>query len=198
MRPKDPKKDILLRIKAMELIVRDGFDGFSMHKLAKVSKIATATIYIYFKDREDLIHQLCADAANSLSEATLADFNPDVSFKTGLKKQWQNRITFYLENPQTVQFLEMVKHSPYYEKVSELKSKLISETMHRFVKNAIENKQLVPLPLEVYWSVAFSPMYQLVKFHLDGHSLGKRPFKLSEETLDQCLQLVIKALKPPK
>lgn len=180
----------------MELIVRDGFDGFSMHKLAKATKMATATIYVYFKDREDLIQQLCAEAANTMTTVTLEGFDPDVSFKKGLKVQWKNRARFYLENPMVVQFLEMVKHSPYNEKVTELKSQLLSQTMHRFVKNAIQNKEVAKMPVEVYWSVAFAPMYQLVKFHIAGHSLGKRPFKLTEETMDECLRLVTKALKP--
>jgi TetR/AcrR family transcriptional repressor of multidrug resistance operon len=196
MRPRDPKKEQLLRKKAMELIVENGFDGFSMHKLARATQMATATIYIYFKDREDLMQQLCSEAANTMAAVTLEGFDPAFSFKKGLRVQWKNRSKFYLENPLLVQFLEMVKHSPYNDKINELKAQQLSAAMHQFVRNAIANKELAKMSLEVYWSVAFAPMYQLIKFHMDGRSLGKRPFQLSEEIMDECLKIVTKALKP--
>ena len=40
------------------MFVKGGFNGFSMQKLAKAANVSPATIYIYFKDKEDLIQQL--------------------------------------------------------------------------------------------------------------------------------------------
>ena len=56
MRTRDEAKEAAIRKKAMELIVLEGFDGLSMHKLAKSAGVSVATIYIYYKDREDLLH----------------------------------------------------------------------------------------------------------------------------------------------
>jgi hypothetical protein len=53
------------------------------------------------------------------------------------------------------------------------------------------------MPVEVYWSVAFAPLYQLVKFHKHGRGMpGTGPFKLDDKTLMMTLDLVLKALKP--
>jgi len=46
MRSRDPKKEKAIRRKAMEMIVKDGFDGLSMQKLAKAAEVSPATIYI--------------------------------------------------------------------------------------------------------------------------------------------------------
>ena len=55
------------------------------------------------------------------------------------------------------------------------------------------------VPVEVYWSVAFAPLYQLVKFHLHGRGLPGTPrFALDEKFMDQTLDLVVKALTPPR
>ena len=51
MRIRDEKKESLIKQKAIEMIVKYGFDGLSMQKLAKAAKVSPATIYIYFKDR---------------------------------------------------------------------------------------------------------------------------------------------------
>jgi len=49
--------------------------------------------------------------------------------------------------------------------------------MSRFIKNAVANGELLKLPFEVYWSVAFAPLYQLFKFHNQGRSYAKQYFQ---------------------
>ncbi len=197
MRIKDEKKQKLIRKKAIELIVREGFDGLSMHKLAKAANVSPATIYIYFKDKEDLIIQLCVEEFDKMGEATLANFDPEMPFDVGLKVQWMNRIKYCLENPLNMHFLEQAKFSPYIGVVLEKANVQFREVMRRFVKNATKKGEIVSLPLEVYWSLAFSPLYTLVKFHTEKKGLpGTENFELDEKTMNQALELVLKALKP--
>ncbi len=61
MRKRDTNKELAIRQKALEMIVKDGLDGFSMQNLAKAAGVSPATIYIYCKDRKDLIVQLCLE-----------------------------------------------------------------------------------------------------------------------------------------
>ena len=68
--------------------------------------------------------------------------------------------------------------------------------MRQFVKNAIGRGELSPMPIEVFWSVAYAPLYNLIRFHNEGQSIGGKPFVLSDETMNQTLELVLKALKP--
>jgi hypothetical protein len=68
--------------------------------------------------------------------------------------------------------------------------------MHKFVSRAIANKELLPMPLEVYWSICFAPLYSLVKFHRAGMNIAGEPFELTDEMLKQTLELVLKALRP--
>lgn len=197
MRTRDEAKEVAIRKKAMELIVKEGFDGLSMHKLAKAAGVSVATIYIYYKDREDLILSLCKEETARMSEATLRGFDPNMTFAEGLKNQWKNRAAFWLKNPVEAQFLERMRHSPYHEKILIFLKKDFIEAMHSFVGNAIKNKELVKIPVEVFWSVAYAPLYQLVKYHMDGSSLpGLGPFVLTDKIMNQALSLVVKGLTP--
>ncbi|HAD96915.1 MAG TPA: TetR/AcrR family transcriptional regulator, partial [Cryomorphaceae bacterium] len=56
--------------------------------------------------------------------------------------------------------------------------------------------ELVKLPLEVFWSVAYAPLYQLVKFHVNGRGMQRNTFVLKEEDINLTLSLVLKGLKP--
>ena len=55
MRISDPRQEKAIRDQALTMIVRDGFDGLSMHKLAQTARLSAATIDIYSQNREDLI-----------------------------------------------------------------------------------------------------------------------------------------------
>ena len=198
MRTRDENKELTIREKALEMAVVDGFDGLSMQKLAKVAGVSPATIYIYFKDRDDLIFQLWLQEMKKMVDATLERFDPSMRFEEGLKIQWLNRAKFCMENPTSMHFLEQIKYSPYHEGFSRKMDNTFFKAMHEFVQHAISRKELVKLPIEVYWSIAFAPLYQLVKMHMSGRGLrgGPEKFVLDDKIMNQTLKLVLKALKP--
>ena len=61
MRTRDNNKVELVKKTAIELMVKDGLEGFSMNKLARACNISVATLYIYYKDRDDLIVNIAVD-----------------------------------------------------------------------------------------------------------------------------------------
>jgi AcrR family transcriptional regulator len=197
VRTRDERKERLIRKRALEMIVKQGFGGFSMQKLAKAASVSPATLYIYFKDKDDLVFQLYRETVHRMSEETLRDFDASMSFDEGLRVQWKNRARFCLEHPLEAHFLEQIRYSPWHERALDATDNLFAEAMRAFVKNAIRKKELIKVPVEVYWSVAFAPLYQLVKMNMHKKGLpGTGPFELSDKILELTLELVLKALKP--
>lgn len=181
----------------MAMIVKHGFDGLSLHKLARAAGVSAATIYIYFQDREDLILKVHEEVSARMFEATLAGFDPHMDFEEGLRVQWINRARYFLRHPSEMHFMEQIKFSPLYERAVTVTGGKFRELMREFVRHAIERKQLVAVPVEIYWAIAFAPLYQLVKFHIHGRNMsGKGKFVLNEAALETTLRLVLKSLKP--
>ncbi len=198
MRIRDEYKELSIKKSALEMVVKQGIDGLSMQRLAKLAGVSPATIYIYFKDREDLLLQIALEENKKMSDATLINFNPEMHFADGLRIQWMNRAKYCMENQLSMEFWEQLKHTPLYEKIFENMDSGFMNAMKKFVHNAIERKELVRVPVEVYWSIAFAPLYQLVKFHIQGKSFrgSNNSFSLSEDMMMQALELVIKGLTP--
>jgi AcrR family transcriptional regulator len=196
MRVKDLNKQEAIARKAIEMIVKEGFDGLSMHKLAKAAGVSVATIYIYYKDREDLLLQLYVNVMKQWNEEIMKDFDPDADFETGMRIQWRNRAAYIISYPTETWFMEQFRHSPLHGKAFELIGGAFKGDMKRFIQNAVAKKQLVQLPFEVYWSVAFAPLYQLVRFKTHGRSQLNDNFVLTEDDIELALSLVIKALTP--
>ena len=196
MRTRDENKIDALFQHALTTIVKEGFDGLSMQKLAKAAGVSPATIYIYFKDRDDLLQQLYQHQCEKYFTYLIRNFDAEMDFATGLTVQWKNRAQFMIDNPDVSHFMEHFTFTPLHQLASKTKHKIFGDSMQKFVRRAIENRELSPMPLEVYWSVAFAPLYNLVRFHKAGMNMAGAPFTLTDEMLMQTLTLVLKALKP--
>lgn len=196
MRIKDENKALAIREKAMEMIVQEGFDGLSMHKLARAVKISVSTIYIYFKNREDLLNQLYAATAATFVEETMKGFDPEMDFEAGLWQQWYNRYQYITQYPLHYRFAEQFRNSPLIEKQDGSPEFAFKAAMQRFTQNAMNRGEIISLPIEVFWAIAYGAFYTLVKFHIDNASMSGKPFSLTTEMLRQVFQQVMKSLRP--
>lgn len=195
MRAKDENKAFVIREKAMEMIVQEGFDGMSMHKLAKAAKISVSTIYTYFKNREDLLNQLYVETGNLFMQQMMKGFSPDMDFEAGLWQQWHNRYQYILRYPLHHRFWELFRNSPLVEKQNFLEEHAFKKAMLQFILNAEQKGEIVSLPTEIFWAVAYGTFYTLIKFHLDNSTMSGAPFTLSDDKLKQTFQLVMKSLR---
>lgn len=209
MRTKDPLKASQIRSQALELLAREGFDGFSMQKLARASHVSPATLYIHFKDREDLLFQLYKEQMEVFSEVVLDGFDPEDPLAKGLEIQWRNRIRFSREHPISWRFLDLVMHSPCHMDFSSRIQPLSFEAQDRFVKNAVKHGGMCDFskhdpsgkfPFEIFWSLAYAPLYELLRFesrsiqHADAYPTKR--FVFGPERFDLALRQVLRSLQP--
>jgi TetR/AcrR family transcriptional repressor of multidrug resistance operon len=194
MRVRNIDKEQLVKQKAIQMLVADGFEGFSVNKLARACNISVGTLYIYYKDKDDLITRIAIEQGEAMHKATLKGFDPEMRFAEGLKVQWQNRYQYMMNEPDAMLLFEQLRSSTYHQQVIGPMSENFKEVMGRFVNNAVSRGEIKQMPLEVYWSLAFAPLYALIRFHKEGMSLAAKPFSMSDDILWQTFDLVVKAL----
>ena len=195
MRTRDIDKEELVKQQAIKLIVKHGLEGFSMNKLAKACSISVATLYIYYKDRDDLILKIAIEEGLNMSAAMIKDFDPDASFEQGLRKQWENRYAYMVANPTLSLFFDQLRSSSYQQEFLASFLKDFQAVVGKFMHNVINRGEIDKMPFEVYWSVAFAPLYNLIRFENEGRSMGGKSFKMTDEILWKTFDLVVKALK---
>lgn len=194
MRTRDENKEAAIREKALEMIVTDGFDGLSMQKLAKAAGVSPATIYIYYKNREDLLNSLYNLVNETFAEVALQGFDPDDSLEKGLWIQWKNRLEFINDYPHYFRFHEQFRNSPLINH-RDVKFDAFRESMARFVKNAIAKGEMKKMDPELFWSLAYGSFYSLLKFHFQQKTMMNRHYRVNDDNLKQLLKMVIAALK---
>lgn len=196
MRTRDLNKEEIVKQKAIEMIVSQGVEGFGMNRLAKECGVSVATLYIYYSDKEDLIKKIGIEIGRNFFEKMFDGFSVDMSFRDGLRNQWENRIYFYLNFTQQATCFELLKHSTYGDAIIEEITGDYKQTMTEFMLAAIERKELISVPYEIFWSIAYGSLYSLLEFHREGKSMSGKPFILTDKLKDEAFNLVLKALTP--
>ncbi len=195
MRTRDIDKENLVKQTAIEIIGKGGFESFTVNKLAKACGISVATLYIYYKDKEDLLLQLATEHGKLMGESMLYNFDAESSLEVGLRQQWENRYRYMIDNPAFSRFYERLRTSSYQEPFLAAFMADAYEPFRIFNENITNRGEVEEMPFEVYWSIAFAPLYSLIKFNNEGHSLGGKPFKMNDAILWRAFDLVMKALK---
>lgn len=196
MRTRDLNKEESVKQKAIEMIVSQGVEGFGMNRLAKECGISVATLYIYYSDKEDLIRKIGIEIGQNFFEKMFDGFSAKMSFKEGLRNQWENRIAFNLNFPMETSCLELLKHSTYGDAIVAEITGDYKQMMTEFMLSAIEKKELITVPYEIFWSIAYGPLYSILEFHREGKSMSGKPFTLSDDLKNEAFNLVLKALTP--
>ncbi|MEP7196061.1 MAG: TetR/AcrR family transcriptional regulator [Saprospiraceae bacterium] len=196
MRTRDTDKEDIVRQKAIEMLVEHGIEGFGMNRLSKECGISVATLYIYYANKEDLINKIGIDIGKKFFGEMMKDFSSEMNFVDGLRLQWHNRAHFMMNNLQEVTCWEVLQNSSYSEAIINASIKDFRKSMMLFFQKALANKEITPVSKDVFWSIAYGPLYSLLRFHEKRKSIGGTPFKLTQAIQNETFQLVIKALKP--
>ena len=84
---------------ASEMFVRDGFENVSMRKIADKIEYSPTTIYLYFKDKADLLDQVCNETFARLVERLSRIMEQPMNPVEKLKKGLLTYVEFGLEFP---------------------------------------------------------------------------------------------------
>jgi len=196
MRTRDINKEEIVKQKAIEMIVTQGVEGFGMNRLAKECGVSVATLYIYYSDKEDLIRKIGIEIGQNFFEKMFDGFLTNMSFRDGLRNQWENRIHFNLNFPLQTTCFELLRHSTYGDAILQEVTGKYKQMMTEFMVLAIERKELISVPYEVFWSIAYGSLYSLLEFHRDGKSMSGKSFVLNDKIKNEAFNLVLKALTP--
>jgi AcrR family transcriptional regulator len=113
MRVKDEQKMDLFYTSTLTLVAQVGLVGLTIPLIAKQAKVATGTLYIYFKNKEELILSLFKRIKKSFQAKMFVDYDAGAPVKDSLRKMWENSLTYAVANYEEQIFLQQFNISPY-------------------------------------------------------------------------------------
>lgn len=178
---------------ARELFVRDGYANISMRKIAEKIGYSPTTIYLYFKDKNDLLYQICEQtferlARNIKSIEQLSD-QPLEKLRSGLREY----IYFGLKHPSQYEIVFitplLISDKPDFE---ETNGRLAFDTLRRVVSECVEANLLKSKDIELISQTLWTGIHGITSLLIKHPHF---PFVQKEILIDSVIDTLIAGTK---
>ncbi len=188
MRYKDEHKKEAIYEATILLLNKEGFSSTSMSKIAKHAGVSASTIYIYFKNKDDMLKKLYLDTKKKMSAKMFTDTTNDDA-KSSLAKVIRNYIDFILDNQDAFLFLQQFTNSPYMTELDEREASTYFTPMYQLVKKGQEEGTFKDVDANLLFAYIEPPITELAKRHFKGE------IDFTEERIDVLINLAWSAIK---
>lgn len=158
MRIKDIQKQEAIIEATVELVNEIGFASSSVAKIAKKANVSPATLYIYYKNKEDLLVSTYIEIKKKLSDALLKDFDNTNPFRDILFTFWKNAFEFIDNNRKLYQYAEQFSNSPYSDIVDHKELEKHFEPFFKVLQNGIDQKVIKNVSYDILSTFIFYPI----------------------------------------
>jgi TetR/AcrR family transcriptional regulator, repressor of fatR-cypB operon len=163
VRCKDESKVGAIYKATLTLVKERGLAGITMGDISKEASIATGTLYIYFKNKDELIRALFNECHQKLACYYFEGIDEIQSFEGRMQKLFRNIVCFKMKNFEISAFLEQSYHSPYVTADDVKKKQKAMKPLLDLIKEGIENKKLKSTEVSLVVSYMSGIMNEMVK-----------------------------------
>lgn len=182
MRPLDNAKKQAIVNAVYDLTSSEGLVGISMGKVAKAATVSPATIYIYYKDKSDLLSRMYETVKDLLDEGLAEAMAQAVTLDDKIRAALRHFIGRFQRHPREVEFLQAILAN---EAVVDAKARRYAAEQALPIQRLFEAMQADPryrpLSARVATAFFFAPL-----------SLAK---SATAEELEQAVEVTVHALK---
>ncbi|WP_461488462.1 TetR/AcrR family transcriptional regulator [Pontibacter sp. HJ8] len=176
---------------ALELFTTKGFQQTSTAAISKEANVATGTLFLYFKSKDELINALYREAKQALAVYFRQDFPEGAPIEVQLRHFWQHAIHWALEHPYHFRFLSMFSHSPFITNLTKEEAASSFQFMQNLVEEAIRAGSLRALDSDLFIAL-FSGQLHATLQHLTQNAGSKKKPAL----IEQAFQVLLKGVTP--
>lgn len=167
-RQKDNKKTELIYKATLTLVLKEGYSAFKMADVASAAGLATGTLYVYFKNKEDLVNKLYLHLKTAKTSEMLSVYKPEDSFFVSFKKLWQAYFMASMREPERMIFLEQFTRSSYLKPATLKKADELLLPLVDFIVAAQKQQHVKEFPVELILSNLMGAINETVKYFLDN------------------------------
>jgi len=178
---------------ARELFVAEGYASVSMRKIADKINYSPTTIYIYFNDKTDLLHQICEQtfarlAQNVKAIQRLSD-NPLEKLRSGMREY----VHFGLKHPSQYEIVFITPLPGINElEFDETNGKIAFDTMRDVVVECVSAKLLKSQDVELISQTLWAGIHGLTSVLIKHNGF---PFVERDKLIDNLIDTLIAGSK---
>lgn len=120
---------------AMKLFLKEGFEKITIRRIAEKIEYSPATIYLYFKDKDEILYTLHNEGFEKLYKRQLKTLSIKDSLQR-LREQGEMYISFALENPEYYELMFIMRGPA--KKIIEKKERDIGMRSYEFLRENVK------------------------------------------------------------
>jgi AcrR family transcriptional regulator len=183
----DKRSSIILA--AFELFCENGFQNTTTANISKKAGVATGTLFLYFKSKDELIDELYKEAKGDLAVCMQKDLPVKGSIYEKMKHILVNTILWGMHQPYYFRFTHMYGLSPY------ISEKTKQETMANFafafslLQEGIRKKMIINMEVDFLIQILNGHLNVIINYL---HTNNKQ--KPSKKFLDNAFEILWKGI----
>ncbi len=183
-------KRIAILEATLELIAEQGFHNTPTSQIAEKACVGVGSIYRYFKDKDELIHELFEYVIEKENGEVLKAYNAKAPLRERYIYLCSHMIGFAVQHPKESNFLEQYMHSPYG--LSRRREDVFKQDRHKMKKpplailfdTAIAQQVIKDLPPFILGALTFGPIFELIRDINAG--LAEYDAELTNRAVEAC------------
>lgn len=179
MRTKDESKIAAIYKATLSLVKERGLAGITISDISKEASIATGTLYIYFKNKDELIKALFCECREKSAKEYFAGVAATESFEEKMRTVFTNIIRYKMTHFEVSAFLEQSYHSPFVCMTDLKKKQKALNPLVALIEQGIEKKKIKDVGPDLVLTYLFGIVNEVVK---KAYFSNK---KLSADVIDQ-------------
>lgn len=162
------KREAILEA-TLHLLATKGLHGFSIKQVAEAAGVAAGTVYLYFHDRDDLIHQLHARVIEIIAQHIFAEHQPQRSLFDQYRQLCLSFWRLFLVHPDILLSKAQFDHlSPEVLRNQHFDARATFHPLIAFFARGRDEGVMKNLPDEFLFALSFEPYFDLVRKHMLG------------------------------
>lgn len=185
-----PQNEVALRIlkAADELMAKVGMHNISTHKIAKEAGVSVGTIYLYFKDKDDLLNKLVMYLFESYQQYIQDLYDPRRDLFEQYQMFWRFSFEFMRENPNVLSNWYQYQSLPGYRELMQSCMARDDLVWSRFIKAGQTQGIIANLDAHLMFVMTIKVAWEVIQLQA---MLDKT---YSDEEIDQIIQRTWKAM----
>ncbi len=182
-RVKDDNKIARIFAATLELVLKNGYLELRMADVAKQAHLAIGTLYIYFKDKEDLINQLFIHLKSEKVSLMMQTYSAHDSFYITFKKLWFAYFGLSMQYPHKMLFIEQYVYSVLLRDDTKSRSEALIEPLLSILENAQKEHLIKDYSPQIILRHIMGSVLEVVKYF---HAQKTQP---SQNVINQCFEM---------
>jgi AcrR family transcriptional regulator len=175
---------------AREIFAREGYESFSMRKLAKNIEYSPGSIYLHFKNKEELFETLVDESFERLLQALKriknghAEDDPAETLKKGMRAY----VEFGLRNPNDYRFAFLLRR-PVLKRPYQVHPAF--DIMRHMVERCVDEKRFRPVDVETTSQALWAAIHGITSLLIQRPTF---PWVAKKQVIEQVINNAVNSL----